>query len=143
MLAAIGLLLVKEDMGLLLAGFGTYLLLTRRRPEGAAFILFSLGALEMIRNVLMPMAGSGTMGFHWAYGNWGADLGEVTLALLKDPLGALSQLVSPMVKVNTLAFLLWPMALTVLLSPLTLAAIPLVLERFLADRSQWWGPEHH
>ena len=32
-LAAVALLLVKEDMGLLVAGFGGYLLLTRRRPE--------------------------------------------------------------------------------------------------------------
>ncbi|MDP9863092.1 MULTISPECIES: DUF2079 domain-containing protein [Streptosporangium] len=142
-LAAAGLLLVKEDMGLLLAGFGTYLLLTRRLLAGAAVILFALGALMMIRGVLMPAAGAGATGFHWAYGAWGADLGQVALALLRDPLGALAQLVSPMVKVNTLAFLLWPMALTALLSPLTLVAVPLVLERFLADRPQWWGPEHH
>ncbi|GAA4222602.1 putative membrane protein [Streptosporangium album] len=140
-LAAAGLLLVKEDMGLLLAGFGVYLFLTRRRLEGAAFIFFALGALVMIRNVLMPMAGSGPAGFHWAYGNWGADLGEVALAVLRNPPAALAQFVSPMVKVNTLAFLLWPMALTALFSPLTLVAVPLVAERFLADRSQWWGPD--
>ncbi|WP_326819862.1 DUF2079 domain-containing protein [Streptosporangium sp. NBC_01756] len=140
-LAAAGLLLVKEDMGLLLAGFGVYLLLTRRRLEGAALILFALGALVMIRSVLMPMAGAGPTGFHWAYGNWGADLGEVALAVLRNPPAALAQFVSPMVKVNTLAFLLWPMALTALFSPLALVAVPLVAERFLADRSQWWGPE--
>ncbi|WP_433251361.1 DUF2079 domain-containing protein [Streptosporangium sp. CA-135522] len=142
-LAAVGLLLVKEDMGLLLTGFGIHLLLTRRRHEGAAFVLLSLGALVLVRNVLMPMAGSGAVGFHWAYGAWGANLGEAVPAVLRDPLGALSQLVNPMVKVNTLAFLLWPMALTALLSPLTLAAVPLVVERFLADRSQWWEAEHH
>ncbi|MET8335381.1 DUF2079 domain-containing protein [Streptosporangium canum] len=142
-LAAAGLLLVKEDMGLLLAGFGMYLVVTRRRLEGVAFILFSLGALVVIRSVLMPLAGASTTGFHWAYGNWGATLGEVAVAILRDPLGALAQSVSPMVKVNTLAFLLWPMALTALLSPLTLAAVPLVAERFLADRPQWWEPGHH
>ncbi|MFC6408882.1 DUF2079 domain-containing protein [Planobispora longispora] len=141
--AALGLLLVKEDMGLLVAGFGVYLFLTRRRLLGAAFVVFSLGALVMIRSVLMPMAGSGEAGFHWAYGRWGQSLGEVALGLARDPLGALWQFVSPEIKVDTLAFLLWPVLLTALLSPLVLVALPLVAERFLADRPQWWGPEHH
>ncbi|MGV9600164.1 DUF2079 domain-containing protein [Streptosporangium sandarakinum] len=139
--AAAGLLLVKEDMGLLVAGFGVYLLLTRRRLEGAAFVFFSLGALVMIRGVLMPMAGSPPAGFHWAYGAWGTSLGEVVLAVARDPAGALWQMVSPEVKVDTLAFLLWPVLLTALASPLTLVAVPLVVERFLSDRPQWWGTE--
>ncbi|MEU9833625.1 DUF2079 domain-containing protein [Streptosporangium sp. NPDC048047] len=139
--AALGLLLVKEDMGLLVAGFGVYLFLTRRRLQGAAFVFFSLGALVMIRGVLMPMAGSPPSGFHWAYGAWGASLGEVVLAVARDPAGALWQMVSPEVKVDTLAFLLWPVLLTALASPLTLVAVPLVVERFLSDRPQWWGTD--
>ncbi|MEU6742684.1 DUF2079 domain-containing protein [Streptosporangium sandarakinum] len=139
--AAAGLLLVKEDMGLLVAGFGVYLFLTRRRLEGAAFVFFSLGALVMIRGVLMPMAGSPPAGFHWAYGAWGTSLGEVVLAVARDPAGALWQMVSPEVKVDTLAFLLWPVLLTALASPLTLVAVPLVVERFLSDRPQWWGTD--
>ncbi|GGQ03897.1 DUF2079 domain-containing protein [Streptosporangium pseudovulgare] len=139
--AAAGLLLVKEDMGLLVAGFGAYLFLTRRRLEGAAFVFFSLGALVMIRGVLMPMAGSPPAGFHWAYGAWGTSLGEVVLAVARDPAGALWQMVSPEVKVDTLAFLLWPVLLTALASPLTLVAVPLVVERFLSDRQQWWGTD--
>ncbi|WP_179819722.1 DUF2079 domain-containing protein [Streptosporangium sandarakinum] len=139
--AAAGLLLVKEDMGLLVAGFGVYLFLTRRRLEGAAFVFFSLGALVMIRGVLMPMAGSPPAGFHWAYGAWGTSLGEVVLAVARDPAGALWQMVSPEVKVDTLAFLLWPVLLTALASPLTLVAVPLVVERFLSDRPQWWGAD--
>ena len=44
-LAAAALLLVKEDMGLLVAGFGGYLLLTRRRPgwTGLAFVVGGRG----------------------------------------------------------------------------------------------------
>ncbi|GLK13795.1 hypothetical protein GCM10017600_72060 [Streptosporangium carneum] len=140
--AALGILLVKEDMGLLVAGFGVYLFVTRRRIEGAGFVLFGLGALMVIRGVLMPLLGSAGAGFHWAYGNWGTTLGEVALGVARDPLGALWQMVSPEVKVDTLAFLLWPMLLTALLSPLVLVAVPLVAERFLADRPQWWGPDY-
>ncbi|MEV8633873.1 DUF2079 domain-containing protein [Streptosporangium sp. NPDC051023] len=140
--AALGILLVKEDMGLLVAAFGVYLFLIRRRLEGVGFVLFGLGALMVIRGVLMPLAGSAGAGFHWAYGSRGATLGEVGLSIVRDPLGALWQMVSPEVKVDTLAFLLWPMLLTALLSPLVLVAIPLVAERFLADRPQWWGPEY-
>ncbi|GAA3121254.1 DUF2079 domain-containing protein [Planomonospora alba] len=142
-LAAFGLLLVKEDMGLLVAGFGVYLFVTRRRLEGAAFVLAALAALVMIRGVLMPLAGSSGTGFHWAYGRWGASVGEMALGIARDPLGALWQLVSPEVKVDTLAFLFWPVLLTALLSPLTLAALPLIAERFLADRPQWWEANFH
>ncbi|MEU0518055.1 DUF2079 domain-containing protein [Streptosporangium sp. NPDC006007] len=141
--AVIGLFLVKEDMGLLVVGFGVHLLVTRRRMEGAAFVLFGLGALVIVRNVLMPMAGSGAAGFHWAYGDRGATLGEVVLSVARDPLGALWQMVSPETKMDTLVLLLWPTLLTALLSPLVLTALPLVVERFLADRQQWWGTEYH
>ncbi|MBB2909406.1 putative membrane protein [Streptosporangium becharense] len=142
-LAGTALLLVKEDMGLLVAGFGVYVFLNRRRLEGAAFVLFSLGALLLIREVLMPMAGSGTAGFHWAYANRGATMGEVALSIARDPADALWDLVSPAVKVDTLVLLLWPVLFTALASPLTVTALPLVLERFLADRPQWWGSDHH
>ena len=37
--AAAVLLLVKEDMGLLIAGFGIYMLLTRRRWTGLVFLI--------------------------------------------------------------------------------------------------------
>ncbi|WP_449062929.1 DUF2079 domain-containing protein [Planomonospora algeriensis] len=142
-LAALGLLLVKEDMGLLVAGFGAYLFVTRRRLEGTAFVLFALAALTTIRGVLMPMAGAGEAGFHWAYGRWGATMGEAAAGMARDPLGTLWQFVSPEIKVDTLAFLFWPVLLTALFSPLTLMAVPMIAERFLGDRSQWWGPDHH
>ncbi|MFC4057682.1 DUF2079 domain-containing protein [Planomonospora corallina] len=142
-LAAAGLLLVKEDMGLLVAGFGVYLLVTRRRLEGTAFVLFGFAALTLVRGVLMPLAGSSGEGFHWAYGRWGDGLGGLVLGIARDPLGALWQLVSPETKVDTLAFLFWPVLLTALLSPLTLAALPLIAERFLADRPQFWEANFH
>ncbi|MEV7005392.1 DUF2079 domain-containing protein [Streptosporangium sp. NPDC051022] len=141
-LAALGILMVKEDMGLLVAGFGVYLFLTRRRLEGVGFVLFGVAALLSIRGLLMPLVGGGGEGFHWAYGSRGATMGEVGLSIVRDPLGTLWQMVSPEVKVDTLAFLLWPMLLTALLSPLVLVAVPLVAERFLADRPQWWGPDY-
>ncbi len=140
--AALAILLVKEDMGLLIAGFGVYLFVTRRRLEGAGFVLLGLGALMFIRGVLMPMVGGGGEGFHWAYGSRGATMGEVALSIVRDPLGALWQMVSPEVKVDTLAFLLWPMLLTALLSPLVLVVLPLIAERFLSDQPPWWGPEY-
>lgn len=141
--AILGLLLVKEDMGLLVAGFGVYLFVTGRRLAGTGVVLFGMGALVMVRDVLMRLAGSGASGFHWAYGNRGATLGEVVLSVARDPLGALGQAVTPGVKVDTLAFLLWPVLLTALLSPLVLAALPLLAERLLADRPQWWGTDYH
>ena len=65
-LAAAALLLVKEDMGLLVAGFGCYLLLTRRRWTGLAFVVGGLavapresvrscGSAEIVYASAMPM----------------------------------------------------------------------------------------
>ncbi len=67
-LAAVVLLLVKEDTGLLVAGFGGYLLLTRRRWTGLAFIVGGLAATWVaIRRAGFPRsAGFGEL-VYWAF----------------------------------------------------------------------------
>jgi uncharacterized membrane protein len=136
--AAAALLLVKEDMGLLIAGFGVYLLLTRRRWTGLAFIVAGLAATWLASHVLIPAFG-GSASFYWAYGQFGRTAGSAAADIVTHPLHALHVLVTPGVKVRTMLGLLVPLGFLPLASPLTLAAVPLLAERMLASGYPlWW-----
>ena len=140
-LAAVALLLVKEDMGLLVAGFGGYLLLTRRRPElwtGLAFIVGGLAATWAATHLLIPAFG-GSAGFYWAYGQFGSTLGSALLNVLTHPLHALHVFVTPWVKARTMIGLLAMFGFLPLASPMVIAALPLLAERMLASGYPlWW-----
>ena len=137
-LAAMALLLVKEDMGLLVAGFGGYLLLTRRRWTGLAFIVGGLGATWVATHLLIPAFG-GSASFYWAYGQFGSTLGSAALNVLTHPLHALDVFVTPWVKDRTMIGLLAAFGFLPLASPMVVAVLPLLAERMLASGYPlWW-----
>jgi uncharacterized membrane protein len=137
-LAAAVLLLVKEDMGLLVAGFGCYLLLTRRRWTGLAFVAGGLFATWAATHLLIPAFG-GSASFYWAYGQFGPTLGSAALNMLTHPLHALHVFVTPSVKARTMIGLLVTFGFLPLASPMALAALPLLAERMLASGYPlWW-----
>ena len=137
-LAAAALLLVKEDMGLLIAGYGLYLLVTRRRWTGLGFLAAGLAATWLASHVLIPAFG-GSASFYWAYGQFGRTAGSAAIGILTHPWHALHVLVTPGVKVRTMLGLLVPLGFLPLASPLTLAAVPLLAERMLASGYPlWW-----
>jgi uncharacterized membrane protein len=137
-LAALALLLVKEDMGLLIAGYGVYLLVTRRRWTGLAFVAGGVAATWLASRVLIPAFG-GSASFYWAYGEFGRTAGSAAVSIVTHPLHALHVLVTPGVKVRTMIGLLVPLGFLPLASPLTLAAVPLLAERMLASGYPlWW-----
>jgi uncharacterized membrane protein len=137
-LAAMALLLVKEDMGLLVAGFGGYLLLTRRRWTGLAFIVGGLGATWVATHLLIPAFG-GSATFYWAYGQFGSTLGSAALNVLTHPLHALDVFVTPWVKDRTMIGLLAAFGFLPLASPMVVAVLPLLAERMLASGYPlWW-----
>ncbi|ETK31600.1 DUF2079 domain-containing protein [Microbispora sp. ATCC PTA-5024] len=140
--AAAALLLVKEDMGLMVAGFGLFAALRGRRWDGVAYAAAGLLYTVLARQVFIPAVG-GDPDMYWAYDQIGRTPGAIVGTLFGDPLHVLSMLVSPQVKIDTWAFLLWPALFTCLLSPLTLMAVPQILERVLSDRWMWWGTEYH
>ncbi|MEU0571685.1 DUF2079 domain-containing protein [Nonomuraea sp. NPDC005983] len=143
-LAALGLLCVKEDMGLLVAGFGLVLLFQRGwRALGGAFAAGGLAFTWLASQVLIPLFG-GRADYYWAYGALGSDMPGVARTALTDPVAVLAQLGSPPVKLVTLALLLGVTLLAALLSPLTLMAVPLLAERMLASSfPNWWVPDYH
>ncbi|GAA3790571.1 DUF2079 domain-containing protein [Sphaerisporangium flaviroseum] len=141
-LAAMALLLVKEDMGLMVAGFGGYVMLRGQRTDGAMYIAFGLVYTFCVRALLIPSLG-GDPDMYWAYGGLGQDIPHLAARAVTDPLTVLGTLFSPQVKIDTLAFLLWPTLLACLFSPLTLMALPQLLERMLSDRVHWWVTDFH
>jgi uncharacterized membrane protein len=143
-LAAFALLLVKEDMGLLVAGFGLYLL-TRKgeRRAGLAYVAAGTAAVIAASRVLISLFG-GDNTYYWAYGSLGDDMTGVAVRVLTHPWVVLDAVSSPPLKLVTAALVVLPLLLLPLRSPLTLAAVPLLAERMLADRfGNWWEPRYH
>ncbi len=137
-LAAVTLLLVKEDMGLLVAGFGCYLLLTRRRWTGLAFVVGGLAATWAATRLLIPAFG-GSATFYWAYDQFGSNLGSALIGVIAHPLHALRVFFTPWVKTRTMIGLLATFAFLPLASPMLVAVLPLLAERMLASGYPlWW-----
>ncbi|GII91100.1 DUF2079 domain-containing protein [Sinosporangium siamense] len=142
-LAGAALLCVKEDMGLLIAGYGLFLLARRQWPAGAALLAGGVGAVLVATRVLIPAFG-GRADYYWAYGALGTDLPSAALGALSDPLGAVALLGTPPEKLTTMLMLGVMVLFLCLLSPLTLIVLPLLAARMLASSfPNWWGTEYH
>ncbi|HXL94670.1 MAG TPA: DUF2079 domain-containing protein [Streptosporangiaceae bacterium] len=147
MLAAGVLLLVKEDTGLLVAGLGLVLLLygritpvppRTRRLLGLCLITGGIAATWVATFVLRPAFG-GRASYYWSYWALGPDPAQAAWHALSNPLFALRLLGTPSVKLSTMAWLAGALLFLPLLSPVTLAVLPLLLERMLASsQSNWW-----
>jgi uncharacterized membrane protein len=142
-IAAVALLLVKEDMGLLVAGYGGYLFLIKERRLGLSFMAGGVAATWLSTRVLIPAFG-GSAGFYWAYGQLGSTAAGAAWHVAAHPLQTLRILVTPRVKLSTMLSLAAPLAFLPLASPLVVAAVPLLLERMLATGfPSWWTTDYH
>ncbi|WP_345562890.1 DUF2079 domain-containing protein [Nonomuraea rosea] len=136
-LAMLALLLVKEDMGLMVIGAGLCLFVLGDRLRGVLSVAFGLGGVLLVRGLLITFFGGDSKDF-WAYHHLGPDIPGAVMALVRDPIAAVLLPFSEEAKVDTLFLMAWPTLLLCLLSPLSLVALPHVLERMLSDRAQWW-----
>ncbi len=144
LLAAAALLLVKEDMGLLIAGFGLWLLVTRaqvprQRVLAATMTGAGIAATVLATMVLRPAFGGNAM-YYWHYGALGRDIPQAAWHLITDPVATARLLITPPVKLDTMMWLAGALLFLPLLSPISLAAVPLLAERMLANSApDWWG----
>jgi len=144
LLAMCGLLLVKEDMGLYVAGLGLGLAATRalgiprQRLTGLVIAAVGLVVTFVALYVVIPAMG-GRPGFYWAYQALGNNVPQALEHIVSHPASAAKLLVTPRVKVHTMLLLFAPFLFLSLLSPITWAVFPLLLERMLANRfGNWW-----
>jgi uncharacterized membrane protein len=141
-LPAVGLLLVKEDMGLFVAGFGLAMVLRSARPLGAGFVVGGLTTVALVTGVVLPAFGSNPI-YYWRYGTFGPSAPSAALDMLTHPALVVHTALSPEVKVHTLLAVFGLAAFACLFSPYLLAIAPLLAERMLADAPSWWGTAFH
>ena len=142
LLAVAGLLLTKEDMGLLVAGIGVWLFVTGQRRLGTGLVFAGVAAFEVVRKFLIPLAG-GNPAYYTRYSRLGEDLPQMLWSAVSRPHEFVAMLFDAHPKWDTWGLLLWPALFLCLLSPLILAALPLILERLLADSDNWWSTGWH
>ncbi|MFF0522564.1 DUF2079 domain-containing protein [Actinomadura nitritigenes] len=143
-LAAFLLLLVKEDMGLLLAGFGLFLLTRRGERRAGLAYLAAGGAATAVCSKIAIAAFGGDNDYYWAYTSLGRDLPHAAAHVLTHPWDAVALIGTPPAKLAMMGLLVLPLLLLPPASPLTLVALPPLLERMLADRfANWWAPHYH
>src|ERR1035438_4347575 len=149
LVALAALLLVKEDMGFLLAGIGIYLAAARPRTVGrpllTGLILVAIGlAYSVLATYVLIPAFGGRSDYYWAYGALGNNVPQVIGHIITHPASSFRVLTTPGVKVGTTAWLLAAFCFLPLCSPITIAAIPLLLERMLNSKfPNWWGTSFH
>jgi uncharacterized membrane protein len=144
LIALAALLLVKEDMGLLVAGIGLYLAVSRPRvvPRQllVGVILIAAGLVDTVVTTyfLIPAFG-GRSDYYWAYTALGPHAPQALEHLITHPISSLQLLVTPRVKLVTMLWLFGAFCFLPLRSPIALATIPLLLERMLANLfPNWW-----
>jgi uncharacterized membrane protein len=144
LIAMAALLLVKEDMGLLVAGIGLYLavarphVVPRQRLVAVALIAAGIAGTVVATYVLIPAFG-GRSDYYWAYTSLGSNAGQAAQHLVLHPLSSLELLITPRVKLFTMLWLFGAFCFLPLLSPISLAVIPLLLERMLGSVfPNWW-----
>jgi uncharacterized membrane protein len=137
------LFLVKEDMGLFVAGIGVALLVMRQtwfeRQRLTALLMIPVGVIVSFVEiyVLIPMMG-GDSGYYWAYQELGPNMKQSAVHLITHPWVGLDAMLHPHAKVVLVMYLLLPFLLLPLLSPLSIAAVPLLLERLLNVKFPGW-----
>jgi uncharacterized membrane protein len=140
------LLLVREDLGIIVALIGVLRLMQRRPNPRLVIALIGSGVLMygLTTSVLIPHFADGH-GF--SYGNQFGSLGPTVTAavfsIITKPWHAIAVFFTPIVKFHTLALLLLPTALLPLRSPYAILALPLLAERFFNTRLNLWGPTFH
>jgi uncharacterized membrane protein len=140
------LLLVREDMGLLVALFGVLVLAQRRgrfrQVVGMGVVGLSIYALTT--SLVIPHFADGH-GFVYGnqFGSLGPSLSSAVASIVTHPWHAANVFFTPEVKAQTMAFLILPLALLPLRSPYALLTVPLLAERFFNTRPNLWTGTFH
>jgi uncharacterized membrane protein len=145
LVALAALLLVKEDMGLFVAGVGIWLALTSRQPMvrrqwvvGIALVVVGVAWTAFATYVLIPFFG-GNGNYYWAYSALGNNVPQVIAHIIRHPASSFMTMFSHPQQRETLKYLLGAFGFLPLLSPIFIVVIPLLVERMLNSQfPNWW-----
>ena len=136
-------------MGLLVAGIGIYLAssltpsVRKQRLIGIMLAGAGVAYTAFATYILIPAFG-GRADYYWAYSTLGNNVPQVIAHIIRHPLGAVRMMITPRIKLDTLTWLFAVFCFLPLLSPIVIAALPLLAERMLNSRYRnWWLPHFH
>ena len=137
------LLLVREDMGTLVAMLGLLRLMRVPRRPGVVMVAGGLAAYVVTTSYVIPHFAQGGQFAYWTFDSLGKNAPDALINLVIHPWHALTIFVTPGVKVETMALLFLPLALLPLRSRYVIVAAPLFAERFFNSRPHLWTPQFH
>jgi uncharacterized membrane protein len=142
-IAALLLLLVKEDFGLVVAVFGLIVGVRIHRWRLAGVIaVVGLVAAVVSYSVLIPAFG-GKVGYYWDYyAALGSGPTQAAWHVVRHPLSTLHLAITPYAKVRLLEWLFFPLGLLPLGSSFVLLSLPLLAERLLSNNPNHWALAH-
>lgn len=136
-------LITKENIAIYVAFFGLLIFLNGKKRLGLLISTFSLVYFIVVIKIIMP-ALANTAYIHFTYSNFGNDLPTIIKNTILNPRNVAMILLTPSVKITTLAIIFLSFALIPLFSPTTLILMaPLLLERFLSIKQALWTTEFH
>jgi uncharacterized membrane protein len=137
------LLLVREDMGTVVALLGLLRLTRAPRRTGLALLVSGIGVYFLATQVVLPhFSSTGRFGY-WSYDALGATPGSALRSIIVHPWHAVRLFFTPVAKSHTLLFLFAPLAFVSLRSRYSLLLLPLLAERFFSSREALWTTQYH
>lgn len=136
-------LITKENIAIYVIFFGFLVFINGKKRLGLLIGTGSLVYFFIVVKVIMPILANAVY-IHFTYSNFGNDLPTIIKNTILNPLNVIRTLLTPTVKITTLAMIFLSFALLPIFSPTTLVLItPLLLERFLSIKQALWTTEFH
>ncbi len=136
-------LLTRENIALTFAAIGVYIAVVQHRWRlGAAVVAICVAWFAALIEVVMP-AIAGAAYSHWTYQALGSGPASALVHLVRHPISSLQLLVDNPIKRKLWGGLLGAWLLLPLLSPISMVAIPTLLERLWSSNPALWSASFH
>jgi uncharacterized membrane protein len=136
-------LLTRENIALTFAAFGLYLAVVQHRWRlGAAVVALCAAWFVALIDVVIPAIAGVPYG-HWTYDALGTGPGSALLHIVRYPIASLRLLADNPIKVKLWGGLLGAWLFLPVLSPISLIAIPTLLERLWSSNPALWSASYH
>src|SRR6266568_5029775 len=136
-------LLTRENIALTFAAIGVYIAVVQHRWRlGAAVVAICVAWFAALIEVIMPAIAGAAYG-HWTYEALGSGPASALVHLVRHPISSLQLLVDNPIKRKLWGGLLGAWLLLPLASPISLVAIPTLLERLWSSNPALWSASFH
>lgn len=154
-LACLGLLATREDMGTVVVLAGLLVALGQvgpgrgRRPAraellwGGALVALGVGGYLLATSVVIPHYSDGLGFVYWTFPALGPDPASAVRFAVSHPWSVVTLMVTPWRKARTLLLLGLPVLYACLASRYLLLTLPLIAQRMLNERELLWSTNFH